>query len=60
MKLKKLILLQLTLFLGLAIMVACERNEKCTSSAAQNVEKDSKKLEVSTYSVTSTTSSLNK
>ncbi|WP_338789866.1 hypothetical protein [Bernardetia sp. MNP-M8] len=55
MKLKKLILLQLTLFLGLAIMVACERNEECALSAAPKVKKDSKKIEVSHYSVTSTT-----
>ncbi|WP_375563081.1 hypothetical protein ACE193_11320 [Bernardetia sp. OM2101] len=60
MKLKKLILLQLTLFFGLAIMVACERNEECALSAAQNIEKDSKKLEVSSYSVTSTIPILNK
>ena len=55
MKLKKLILLQLTLFFGLAIMVACERNEECALSAAQNTKKDSKKTEVAQYSVTSTT-----
>ncbi|AFM03863.1 hypothetical protein Fleli_1436 [Bernardetia litoralis DSM 6794] len=60
MNLKKLILLQLTLFFGLAIMVACERNEESALSAAQDVEKDTKKLEVSTYSVTSTTHSINK
>lgn len=55
MKLKKLILLQLTLFFGLAIMVACERNEECALSAAKKSEKDSKKIEVSPNSVTSTT-----
>jgi hypothetical protein len=55
MKLKKLILLQLTLFFGLAIMVACERNEECALSAAKNSKKDSKKIEVAQYSVTSTT-----
>jgi hypothetical protein len=60
MKLKKLILLQLTLFFGLAIMVACERDEKCDLSAAKKTEKYSKKIEVSTHSVTSTTHSLNK
>lgn len=40
MKLKKLILLQLTLFLGLAAMVACERNEECALSAAKKSEKN--------------------
>ncbi len=55
MKLKKLILLQLALFFGLAIMVACERNEESAVSAAKNVEKDSKKIEVSNHSATSTT-----
>ncbi len=58
MKLKKLILFQLTLFFGLAIMVACERNEECALGAAPNAKKDSKKIEVSQisqYSVTSTT-----
>jgi hypothetical protein len=55
MKLKKLILFQLTLFFGLAIMVACERNEECALGAAQNAKKDFKKIEVSQHSVTSTT-----
>lgn len=45
MKLKKLILIQLTLFLGLALMVACERNEECSLSAAKNDKKDSNKIE---------------
>lgn len=43
MKLKKLILFQLILFLGLTVMVACERNEECKLDAA----KDIKKIEVS-------------
>lgn len=60
MNLKKLILLQLTLFLGLAIMIACERNEECTLNPMQDVEKESKKIEVSSYSVTSTTPLLSK
>lgn len=57
MKLKKLILFQLALFLGLAIMVACERNEECALSAAKPIEKDSKKIEIFS-SATSTTLSL--
>ncbi|WP_338761720.1 hypothetical protein WAF17_16050 [Bernardetia sp. ABR2-2B] len=54
MKLKKLILLQLTLFFGLAIMVACERNEECSLSAAPKVKKNSKKIEVAHYSASTT------
>lgn len=45
MKLKKLILLQLTLFLGLTVMVACERNEECALSAAKKTEKNMDKTE---------------
>lgn len=58
MKLKKLILFQLMLFVTLAVIVACERNEECKLDAAQNAEKDSKKIEVSQilqYSALSTT-----
>lgn len=55
MKLKKLILLQLTLFFGLAIMVAYERDEECALSAKQQLQKNSKKIDISQYSVTSTT-----
>ncbi len=58
MKLKKLILLQLTLFFGLAIMVACERKQECALGTAQNNEKNSEKIEnpqISQHSVTSIT-----
>jgi len=55
MKLKKLILFQLALFGGLTLMVACERNAECKLDAANNAEKESKKIEVSNHSVTSTT-----
>lgn len=61
MKLKKLILFQLALFCGLTIMVACERNEECKLDAANNTEKDAKKIKVSQFShhsVISTTHSL--